>query len=370
MKRIILILGLSFLTGGLFAQKSTSKKTVGVDLSLWPKASTQRNDSVGSTCLNIGLFSVVNNLYGVGVNAFSSIARKDVAGVQLSGITNIAGRRMHGVMASGLVNVAGDEVAGLMGTGLVNITGRTMSGIGVSGLLNIAGARSQGIQMAGMANVSGEELQGVSVAGLLNVAGQDVYGVQLAGLLNVAGDSLCGVQLGLANVAVKSHGLQIGLLNYKSAPEGFQLGLVNFNPDTRVQMMFYGGNATKLNVGVRFKSKLFYNMIGMGAPSLDFDDRFSASVSYRTGLGFPLCKHVSVSGDLGYQHAETFKNKDEGFPARYYSLQMRLNVEYRFNEKLGLFVSGGYGWDRLYQSKNAAFDDGVIIEGGLMLLKL
>ena len=73
--------------------------------------------------------------------------------------------------------------------------------------------------------------------------------------------------------------------------------------------MFFGGNATKLNVGARFKNRLFYTILGGGTHYLDFGDKFSAALFYRAGLELPLYKQLFISGDLGYQHIETFKNK-------------------------------------------------------------
>lgn len=155
---------------------------------------------------------------------------------------------------------------------------------------------------------------------------------------------------------------------YKEKLDGFQLGLVNANPDTKVQMMFFGGNTTKLNLAARFKNKLFYTILGGGTHFLDFSDKFSGALFYRAGLELPVCKQLFISGDLGYQHVETFKNKDYGFPARLYSLQTRINLEYRLTAKLGVFVTGGYGWDRHY-NRNANFDKGAIVEGGVVLFK-
>ena len=43
--------------------------------------------------------------------------------------------------------------------------------------------------------------------------------------------------------------------------------------------MFFGGNATKLNVGARFKNRLFYTILGGGTHYLDFGDKFSAASS-------------------------------------------------------------------------------------------
>ena len=65
---------------------------------------------------------------------------------------------------------------------------------------------------------------------------------------------------------------------------------------------------------------------------------------------------------------ENFKNKDYGFPARLYALQARVNLEYRLNDRLGVFVTGGYGGSRYY-NKGVTYDKGVIVEGGVVLFK-
>lgn len=148
--------------------------------------------------------------------------------------------------------------------------------------------------------------------------------------------------------------------------DGIQLGLVNANPHTRVQLMLFGGNTTKANIGVRFKNDLFYTILGGGSYYLDFSDKFSASAFYRAGLEIPLYKRMFISGDLGYQHIETFKNKNHGVPARLYALQTRINLEYRFNSSLSVFISGGYGGSRPY-NHNYTYDKGAIVESGIVL---
>ena len=80
------------------------------------------------------------------------------------------------------------------------------------------------------------------------------------------------------------------------------------------------------------------------------NDKFSASASYRAGLSFPIYKGLSISGDLGYQHIETFDNKDEVIPGRLYALQARANLEYQLTKKFGIFATGGYGLTRFYNT--------------------
>ncbi len=279
------IIALLMVAGTLPAQTtdspSTTKKDrepVGINLSLWKNMSTQQTDTVGSTCLNLGLFSSMNRLNGVGINLLGGVVLRDMNGVQITGLANLVGGSMRGV------------------------------------------------QIAGISNVNGNNLSGVSISGLVGVVGGSFTGAQLAPM----------------NMAKSGKGLQIGLFNYyKENFDGFQLGLVNANPDTKVQLMLFGGNTTKLNVGARFKNKLFYTILGGGTHYLDFSDKFSASLFYRAGLELPLYKQLFISGDLGFQHIENFKNKDYGFPARLYALQARVNLEYRLTDRLGIFVTGG-----------------------------
>lgn len=363
---------------------SAQNKSGGINLSLWKKASTQPADSTQTTYLNLGLFSNMNRLNGVGINAFGSVVQRNMNGVQFSGLANLAGGSMHGlqiggisnvngnnlagVSISGLVNISGNRAKGVLITGLTNIAGDNTGGVMISGIINVTSNKASGVQLAGLANVTGEKFSGVMASGLLNVVGETINGIQLSGLANVVGGQLNGVQAGLFNYATKARGLQIGLVNYyKDEMKGFQLGLVNANPDTKVQMMVFGGNSTKLNVGVRFKNELFYTILGGGTHYLDFGDKFSAAAFYRAGLELPLYKNLFISGDLGYQHIETFKNKDYmDVPARLYALQARLNLEYRFTKKFGIFATGGYGGSRYY-NKNKGYNKGVIAEAGVVL---
>lgn len=359
-------------------------KSGGINLSLWKKASTQPADSTQTTYLNLGLFSNMNRLNGVGINAFGSVVQRNMNGVQFSGLANLAGGSMRGlqiggisnvngnnlagVSISGLVNISGNQAKGVLITGLTNIAGDNTGGVMISGIINVTGNKASGVQLAGLANVTGEKFSGVMASGLLNVVGKTLNGIQLSGLANVVGGQLNGVQAGLFNYATNARGLQLGLVNYyKDEMKGFQLGLVNANPETKVQMMVFGGNSTKLNVGVRFKNRLFYTILGGGTHYLDFGDKFSAAAFYRAGLELPLYKNLFISGDLGYQHIETFKNKDYiDVPARLYALQARLNLEYRFTKKFGIFATGGYGGSRYY-NKNKGYDKGVIAEAGVVL---
>lgn len=404
------IIALLTIAGTLSAQTTnnestqTSKKDkepVGINLSLWKNMSTQQTDTVGTTCFNLGLFSSMNRLSGVGINLLGGVIYRDMNGVQITGLANLVGGSMRGVQVAGISNVNGDNLsgvslAGLVGitgnhaqgvifSGLTNIAGDNTTGVVIGGLLNITGENSSGVHLAGLANIAGENFNGITTSGLLNIVGENLRGVQISGLGNITGEAMHGLQIaGLGNVVggtftgaqlaplnitKNGKGLQIGLVNYyKNSFDGFQLGLVNANPDTKVQLMLFGGNTTKLNVGARLKNKLFYTILGGGTHYLDFSDKFSASLFYRAGLELPLYKQLFISGDLGFQHIENFKNKDYGFPARLYALQARVNLEYRLTDRFGVFVTSGYGGSRYY-NKGVTYDKGVILEGGVVLFK-
>lgn len=381
---LLLCAALLLCAGGLRAQ-GRGKVPAGVNLSLWKGVATQRSDTIGRTFFNAGFFTSANRLDGAGLNLLGSSFRRQANGLQLSGIFNMAGGGMSGVQAAGIANVAGGKLSGLSAAGLAGIagdgscgallcglagiTGDNTRGAAISGLLNVTGNASAGLFAAGLGNINGGSLAGAAFGGLLDIVGEDLRGVQVSGLLNITGNEMRGVQVAPANVAVSGKGLQIGLFNYyRESFEGFQLGLVNANPRTRVQLMVFGGNRAKLNAGARFKNDLFYTILGGGCPYLGFGDRFSASFFYRAGLELPLSRRLFLSGDLGFQHIETFSNRHRGYPVRLYALQGRINLECRLSPALGVFVTGGYGNTRRY-SPGGRYEDGAILEGGLALFR-
>ena len=103
MKRIFSFICLSLLLAGtvVYAQtdklRPARKERAGINLSLWKNLATQRTDTVGSTFLNLGIFSAMNRLNGLGVNVLGSVTGRDMNGVQFSGISNIVGGSMRGI---------------------------------------------------------------------------------------------------------------------------------------------------------------------------------------------------------------------------------------------------------------------------------
>jgi len=410
---------------------NAQNKSGGINLSLWKGISTQPCDSSQTTYFNLGLVTKLNQLKGIGLNGFSSFSADNVYGIQVSGISNVVNGSMKGIQLSGLANINGDDAKGIIGSGIANVTGNNLKGLGIGGLMNItgndtkglllsgfmnitgsgsvgvdiagvmnigSGSTAKGIKIAGMANIIGGNLTGIAAGGLMNVSGNNINGIQVASLTNIAGGQTNGLQIsGLGNVGVHIRGLQIaglsniakslrggqvgllnisefatsgvqvGLVNYSKSAAKAKFGLVNLNPDTRYQLMIFGGNTSKGNVAMRFKNNLFYTILGLGSNYLDLDKKFSASAFYRTGLGFEISSNLSLSGDIGYQHIETFHNKYEAdIPERMYALQARINIEYRLAKEFGIFASGGYSTTRYY-TESKTYDKKPIVELGIIL---
>lgn len=362
------------------ASKAWSQHKCGIDISLWGRLSTQPDDSTTHTAVNIGLYSSINRLNGISLNMLGGNVREKayglqtsglwnttslMNGLQIAGLANVNATEMKGVSVAGLVSINGNCTHGVTAAGLANIGGNNQKGVSIGGLLNIAGNNSAGLQLSAMANISGGNIRGMSASGLLNIAGTNMHGMQLATLLNVTGEEMQGIQIGLGNFATKARGLQIGLINYyQTKMDGLQLGLVNANPHTEVTWMLFGGNDTKLNLGARFKNNLLYTILGAGMPYFGFNDRLAAAFFYRAGIEVPLLKRLSLSGDIGFRHIETFANHKHDIPARLYSLQGRVNLSYRLTGNLSVFATGGYSWDREYR-RNSTFRHGTIWEGGI-----
>ena len=354
----------------------------GINLSLWPSIATQGVDTVsGKTLLNVGLNSKMNQLTGIGLNVLGSTTVSSVNGLQLSGLFNVVGEDMRGWQAagitnvigsdqtglsvSGLVNVVGGKATGLLVTGGVNIVGDGQEGIIASGLLNIISGESKGIQLAGISNISSEPVYGLQLAGLFDISGEETMGIQASALLNIAAEEMTGVQVGLINLAASSmHGLQIGLFNFHASHlRGLQLGLINANPSTRIQLFLSGGSSTLFNVGLRFKSRTFYTILGVGTKYRELHP-FNTAFTYRAGLAVPIAKALEISGDLGWQHIDTFRKHE--ILNRLYNLQARMNLEYQCTPKASLFLTGGYERGYTYRHSHL-LHDGLFVEVGTAL---
>ena len=394
-KRIaaIILLGCcAGLTTPAIAQKKNKLKK-GPNISLNISA---KKDSIKTTYLNLGLLTNIYRLQGVGINAISSVVQSDMTGFQVSGLASITGRHASGIQLGGIANVAGANANGVMLSGLMNVSAEKTDGAQISSILNISGGTARGAQIAAIGNV-GINVNGMQLSAISNIAAAKIKGLQLCGAVNIAVETknalqvsgitnvcqgklsgiqfapgnyageVSGAQIGLLNLCgghVK--GVQIGIINHSKDTTAHKIGLVNINPKTRIQLMLFGGNTSKMNAAVRFKNRTTYTLLGIGTHYLDLNDKFSGCVFYRAGLHYPIAGNLEISGDLGYFHIENFENEDAETPERMYSLQARVNLEYKIRPKFSIFASGGYGMTRYYD-KNKFYEKKPIIEIGVVL---
>ena len=264
-----------------------------------------------------------------------------------------------------------------VGLGLITISD-TLKGVQLSPVSNIA-SYATGLQLSGFSNVTYSGMKGVQLSGINNIAIGEANGLMLTGFTNqnvgtLKGvqiafrnetDTLRGVQIGFFNTTRDyQKGVQIGLVNYSRDTASKRYGLVNINPNTRIDVMAFAGTNSKFNMALRFRNRSTYNIVGAGTHYMGLNEKFSGTLFYRIGQYFQLTPKLSLSGDLGFFHIETFQEHSTDAPERLYSLEGRLNVDYQFAKDWGVFGSLGYG-DTRYYNHNKSFRHRLIGEVGL-----
>ena len=238
-------------------------------------------------------------------------------------------------------------------------------GVQLSVVSNAVSYGFDGLQLSIINNIIQGMNQGVQLCALLNVSSSMMRGVQV-GAFNYA-DTLNGAQVGLFNVARKHpKGWQIGLINLSYDSIGHKVGLINVNPTTDIDLMLYGGSSTKVNVATRYRNKSTYSIFGVGTHFMGLDSKFSGALFYRLGQYWQLTPKLSISGDIGYYHVETFRKNSNDAPERLYSLQARINADYQLTKRLGVFASVGWGVTRYY-NRNETYRNRPLVELGMTL---
>ena len=264
-----------------------------------------------------------------------------------------------------------------VGLGIVTISD-SVRGIQLSPISNIA-SNASGVQLSAFSNVAYEGLKGLQISALNNIVIGEANGFQLASFTNqnigtLKGlqlafrnktDTLRGTQIGIFNITRDyDKGVQVGLVNYASDTISKRYGLVNINPKTKIAVMGFAGTNSKVNFALRFRNRSTYNIIGAGTHYMGLNDKFSGTVFYRIGQYFDLTPRLSLSGDVGFFHIETFQEHSTEAPERLYSLEARLNLDYQLSKHWGVFGSVGYG-DTRYYNHNKSFRHRMIGEVGL-----
>lgn len=321
-------------------------------------------DSTLVSHANIGLFANVDTLRGMQLSVLTGVTRREMRGVNVSLLAAVSHGTAYGLQTALAVNAGSGSMRGVQLAGIANVA-REFNGVQVAGLTNACTAPMRGMQLSAITNISMGVRRGMQIAGAANVCSSYMRGIQTA-VYNYA-DTLNGSQFGVFNVCV-SHprGVQVGIINYSRDTLARKIGLVNISPATRLDLLVYGGSSTKVNVAARFRNRSTYRIIGFGTHYMGFDEDFSGAVFYRIGQYFNLSPRLTVSGDVGYYHVETFAKHSAERPQRLYSLQARVNVDWQLGRTLGAFVSAGYG-DTRYYSHSRRYRDRAIVEAGLSL---
>ena len=321
-------------------------------------------DSSRWRSVNVGIFSAVDTLYGLQIGGISSITEQEMKGVSIAGLFAAGGGRLKGMQTSLGMNVFGGKMRGWQVAGISNVA-HYIEGVQLSGFANITESSFRGLQFSPFTNIAMGVKKGAQISGLANIASETMRGLQL-GTYNYA-DTLTGLQIGLLNIALQQpKGLQIGIINYSRDTLTNKIGLVNIGPQTKIDVLAYWSNVATINMALRFRNRNTYSLLSVGTHYMGFDNDFSGALTYRIGRYKTLSSKWMLSGDLGFSHIETFEKGSSNKPKRLYSLQGRINLDYRINNQLGAFVSTGvgtthyYGGHKLYRNK-------VLLEAGLVM---
>ncbi|WP_321437802.1 hypothetical protein [uncultured Bacteroides sp.] len=352
-----------------------------LNISLWNPIATSPYDSLSTTNVTLGLSSKTYKLKGVGINLFAHFNEHRVNGFTLNGVGEFVKGNMNGIEVSGMFNVVSGHMHGLQIATVQNTNVLHARGVMISGITNFAIGDARGVQLAGVTNMAGSHFSGVQISAGVNIVTSSSDLLQLGGLVNVCAEPINGIQISMGNYAGGVNGVQLGLLNlcggevrgvqvgiinHSKDTSAVKIGLVNVNPKTRIQFLSYGGNTTKINLGVRFKNHHTYSILGIGTHYLGLNDKFSGAFFYRVGAELPLMKKLILSSDVGFSHIENFNNEDLTTPERMYSLQFRLNLEYHPLSRFGIFASGGFAHTRYYKA-NRIYENKPIVELGVVL---
>ena len=97
---------------------------------------------------------------------------------------------------------------------------------------------------------------------------------------------------------------------------------------------------------------------------MGLDKRFSGpSITVWDNISISRLASV-LSSDIGFYHVETFQENVADKPDRLFSLQLRVNADYRLGKYLGAFASVGYGDTRYYHHAQE-YRNRAIVEAGL-----
>lgn len=299
-------------------------------VSVWPAIGTNAGYSEEITNkLSFNVFWGMNGgVDGVEVGGFVNSIKNDVEGVQAAGLGNVVQGNVTGSQIGGLFNKVGGTTVGVQVGGLFNISHET-SAIQGAGLANIVKGDFGGVQVGGLFNIVTGSSSGTQAAGLFNITHED-GNTQLSGLFNIA-DDVDGQLAGFFNRAKKVGGFQIGIINVADTVGGATIGLLNFVKNGYNKVEISGGDLLKANLGFKFGSPAFYNIIHLGS--------YVSDESWGLGYGVGTAITMNPRWLLNLEAVAIHLNEGELWTSDLNLLnQFRFTVDCRLSRHVNLFL--------------------------------
>jgi len=305
-------------------------------VSVWPTVGTNAEYSEKLTNnMSLNVFWGVNGgVNGVEVGGFINGIRKDVQGVQVAGIGNMVGGKVVGSQMAGIFNTVQGKTIGFQAAGILNLN-HTTKAIQVAGIGNRVDGELEGVQIGGIFNVVKKRSDATQLAGIVNWNNSNAK-TQLAGLMNVAQD-VNGQLGGLFNKARRVEGYQIGVINVADTVGSATIGLLNFVRKGYNTVEISGGDLLYSNVGVKFGSPRFYNIVQVGTQWQD--DNWG--LGYGIGTMSTIDTHWLMNVELVAMHL----NEGGGWTNELNLLsQLRLFWDRKLGEHWSLFMGPTFNW--------------------------
>jgi hypothetical protein len=204
--------------------------------------------------------------------------------------------------------------------------------------LNLAGGLSRGLhglEIGGALNLQRSFACGLQIAGAVNVVLGPVRGLQIAPV-NVALGRVDGVQIGVVNVARDVRGVQLGLLNI-SREAVAPIGLLSIVKRGRTGVHVTSSESGMVIAGVSHGGRVVHNLYGAGVRLGSAGPRLVLAA----GLGARFFERGRTSMDLdaiSYFIWRGDQNRQSTM------VQLRLPIEVRIIEQLGVFIAPTYQW--------------------------
>ena len=137
---------------------------------------------------------------------------------------------------------------------------------------------------------------------------------------------------GLFNKADKVNGFQVGLINISDTISGASVGLLNFVRKGYNQLELGGGETMQAQVGLRFGSHKFYNIVQFGAK---FNGPNAYGLGYGIGINLPNVEDEEWQWNTELVASHVFENND--WKKLNLLTEFRLTAEYRLTSRTSLY---------------------------------